>query len=189
MTPRIPLAATGFLALALAITACAPTPDPAPTKTTTAEKPVEAPPATAAAEEPDPAPTKGAEPTCDTIISAGTVKALKEQGWTAEPTEFTLGELVLDGGIMCSWADYSAASDHGQQYGWAPIDAKTANDVQSQMLAEGWQRIDGEDGFITEDPKYAFATDEDGYGVTYEFGDGWVKYADTKQGLILVDWK
>ena len=28
----------------------------------------------------------------------------------------------------------------------------------------------------------------EGYGLTYLFGDGWVKYADTKQGLLLVVW-
>ncbi len=27
----------------------------------------------------------------------------------------------------------------------------------------------------------------DGYGLTYLFGDGWVKLADTRQSLILVD--
>ncbi|MFE6733909.1 hypothetical protein [Microbacterium sp. NPDC057650] len=188
MNPRIPLAATGILALALAITACAPSPEPAPTKSA-AEKPVETPVATAAAEEPEPAPTKGADPTCETIISEGTVKGLEDQGWTAESADFTIGELVLDGGILCSWADYSTASDHGQQYGWAPIDAQTASKAQSTLISEGWQRVDGEDGVITEDPKYAFATDDDGYGLTYQFGDGWVKYADTKQGLVLIDWK
>ncbi|UJP11265.1 hypothetical protein L2X99_06960 [Microbacterium sp. KUDC0406] len=189
MTPRIPVAAIGILALALAITACAPSPEPAPTKTTAEKPPVEAPPATAAAEDPDPAPAEGADPTCDTIISEGTVEALKEQGWSAEASEFRVGELVLDGGLMCSWADYSTASDHGQQYGWAPVDAKTASDLQATLLSEGWQRVEGEDGVITEDPRYAFATDDEGYGVTYQFGDGWVEIADTKQGLLLIDWK
>jgi hypothetical protein len=31
-------------------------------------------------------------------------------------------------------------------------------------------------------------TDEDGYGMTYLFGDGWVTLSDTKQGLLLVTW-
>lgn len=30
-------------------------------------------------------------------------------------------------------------------------------------------------------------TDGEGYGMTYLFGDGWVKVADTKQGLVLVE--
>ena len=45
------------------------------------------------------------------------------------------------------------------------------------------------DGLIvTESSETTVATDEDGYGLTYLFGDGWVKYADTKQGLLLVRW-
>ena len=34
----------------------------------------------------------------------------------------------------------------------------------------------------------AVATDDEGYGLTYLFGDGWVKYADTKQSIALVEW-
>ena len=58
------------------------------------------------------------------------------------------------------------------------------------MIESGWRREDGADGiYITEDPQYAMGTDDDGYGMTYLFGDGWVKFADTRQSLLLIDWQ
>ena len=44
------------------------------------------------------------------------------------------------------------------------------------------------DSIVTESADTTVATDDEGYGLTYLFGDGWVKYADTKQGLLLVTW-
>ena len=41
---------------------------------------------------------------------------------------------------------------------------------------------------VTESADTAVATDDEGYGLTYLFGDGWVKYADTKQSIALVEW-
>jgi hypothetical protein len=41
---------------------------------------------------------------------------------------------------------------------------------------------------VTESADTTVATDDQGYGLTYLFGDGWVKHADTKQGLLLVTW-
>ncbi|MBT2475985.1 hypothetical protein J7E68_15735, partial [Microbacterium sp. ISL-103] len=76
---RITSAALGALLLAVALTSCAgtpegsgtPTPDPpAPSPTASAE-PV-------ATQTPAPA----VEPTCDTIVSAGPVQVLTDQGWT-----------------------------------------------------------------------------------------------------------
>ena len=29
-------------------------------------------------------------------------------------------------------------------------------------------------------------TDAEGYGITYLFGDGWVTFSDTRQGLLLI---
>ena len=50
-------------------------------------------------------------------------------------------------------------------------------------------REDAAEGvYVTESPETAIATDEEGYGMTYLFGDGWVKLADTKQGLLLIEW-
>ena len=88
------------------------------------------------------------------------------------------------------WADFSTASDHGQMYGWGSLDERASATAQSNLKRDGWLRsTEGDLVYFTEDPAYAIATDEDGFGMTYEFGDGWVKFADTKQGLLLIDWK
>ena len=46
----------------------------------------------------------------------------------------------------------------------------------------------GEGVYITEAKETTIAVDSEGYGMTYLFGDGWVKLADTKQGLLLIEW-
>lgn len=192
MRTRFPLA-VGTLLTALALASCAPAAEPQGASTPPAPAPAAStpPPATVA---PEPAeestPEPGADPTCDTIISSGTVDALEAQGWTAMQEEFRIGETVIDGGLMCMWADFSTASDHGQMYAWGPIDDGTADAAVAGLQRDGWLRsAEGDRTYLTEDPAYALATDDDGFGMTYEFGDGWVKFADTKQGLLLVDWQ
>ena len=37
-------------------------------------------------------------------------------------------------------------------------------------------------------PGTAIATDDEGYGMTYLFTPGQVTVADTKQGLLLIEW-
>jgi hypothetical protein len=123
------------------------------------------------------------------MISAGTVQALTDAGWTAQPKEFVVGGVPLADGLLCFWADYTVGSDHGQLYGWAALSADDAAAAQAGLLAEGWRREDGDGGvYITEEPQFAMGTDADGYGMTYLFGDGWLRFADTRQGLILVEW-
>lgn len=186
MTPRIMSATAGVLLLLAALTACAtPTAPPSsPTPRAVAPSP------TATADPVStPAPEKPATVTCESMISAGTVAALTDAGWTAQSKEFVVGGVALSEGLLCFWADYTVASDHGQLYGWAAVDGDTAAKAQAGLLAEGWKREDGPDGiFFTEDPRYAMSTDADGYGMTYLFGDGWVRLADTRQGLILIEW-
>ena len=41
--------------------------------------------------------------------------------------------------------------------------------------------------YVTENPDYSIAVDESGFGMTYEFGDGWVTLAYTKQSLVLIN--
>jgi len=122
------------------------------------------------------------------MISAATVDALTSQGWTFQEQELRIGETPVDGGLLCSWADYTTASDHGQMYGWGPISERLARTAESGLERDGWLRSSA-DGrtYLTEDPAYAIATDDEGFGMTYEFGDGWVKFADTKQGLLLIE--
>lgn len=188
MSPRIPLTFSA-LAAVLLLASCAapdPTPPPSSSPSTSAE------PTTAATTAPVDVktPTPGAEPTCKTIITPGTVEALTSQGWTSKQEELRIGETLVEDGLLCMWADFSTASDHGQMYGWGTLDARTADVAQSNLKRDGWLRsTDGDLVYFTEDPAYAIATDEDGFGMTYEFGDGWVKFADTKQGLLLIEWK
>ncbi|UWF78369.1 MULTISPECIES: hypothetical protein [Microbacterium] len=188
MTARIP-AALGVLALLAGLAACAAAAPPARETSGPSSAPREDLPAVTTAPEPVETTTPPTEPTCETLISPATVEALTAQGWTAKEKEFRIGAMPpLEGGMLCLWSDYSTASDHGQMYGWAPIDAVTAAEAQQTLLAEGWLRDDDTSGvYITEDPQYAIAVDDEGYGMTYLFGDGWVTFADTKQGLLLIE--
>lgn len=183
---RFTSAALGALLLAVALTSCSGAPETAASPTPQAPKPS---PTASAEPASTPTPTAAAEPACDTIVSAGTVQVLTDQGWTFEEKEFVIGGVTLDQGLLCFWADYTVASDHGQLYGWSEISAEDAATAQTALLKEGWTREDGSDGvYITENPQFAMGVDEDGYGMTYLFGDGWVKFADTRQGLILIEW-
>ena len=165
---------------------------------TASTEPPEASPFASAAPTPDgsvepvatPAPsTPAAELSCESIISVGTVDALSDAGWTSEPKEFVIGDVELTEGLLCFWADYSVGSDHGQLYGWSPITVDEAAQAQTSLVAGGWRREDAPEGvYFTEDPQYSMGTDDAGYGMTYLFGDGWVKLADTKQGLVLIEW-
>lgn len=186
--PRIVSVAAGAALVLTALTACSAPGTASPTPTPDA--PTSAPQASVEpAATPDPEPTPGAL-TCESMISAGTVTALTDAGWTAETKDFVIGDTTIpeESGLLCFWGDYSVGSDHGQLYGWAELSASAASDAQTSLLAAGWHREDAPEGvYITEDPQYAMGTDDDGYGMTYLFGDGWVKLADTKQGLILIE--
>lgn len=191
MRTPLPLA-LGALLAAATLTACAAPAEPDAVRTPTPEATASAPPAPVATTEPaaedDPAPE--GEPTCETIITEGTVEGLKSQGWTSKQEELRIGDQVFDGGLLCLWSDFTAPSDHGQMYGWAPLDAEASSTAQSTLQTEGWLRsTEGDSIFFTEDPEVAIATDENGFGMTYEFGTGWVKLADTKQGLLLIEWE
>ena len=188
MVPRTAVATAAALLMAVTLAACAGPPTDAGTPTPKAPDPA---PTSAVEPVATPAPVETAtpEPTCDTMISPGTVEALTDAGWTAESKEFVIGGVPLPDGLLCFWADYTVASDHGQLYGWSEMSAADAAEAQVTLLAEGWQREDGPEGiYVTENPQYAMGVDEEGYGMTYLFGDGWVKFADTKQGLILIEW-
>lgn len=190
MKTPIPLTAVAVLA-ALSLASCSGTPPEAtaaPSVTKTPETPKAT--VTPAPAQPAAPSAPSAEPTCDTIISPGTVDALTSQGWTFEQEEFRIGETVVADGLLCLWADFTTASDHGQMYAWGALDEVASRTAQSGLQRDGWLRsTEGESTFYTEDPAYAIATDDEGYGMTYEFGDGWVKFADTKQGLLLIEWE
>lgn len=47
------------------------------------------------------------------------------------------------------------------------------------LFVEGWKCEDGLDGmYIIEDFCYLMGMDEEGYGMIYFFGDGWVCFVD-----------
>jgi hypothetical protein len=188
MTPRIPLAAVALLLTTLVLASCAQAPEAGPTVTPTVSAPAQT--TAPVASDPTPAPeTPAAEPTCETIISEGYVETLADLGWTPKQSDFVVGSTTVDGGIYCSWADWSKASDHGQFFAWAPMDPDQQAAAQSELLAQGWLReSDGTRVYFTEPAESAFQTDEEGYGMTYEFGDDWVTFADTKQSLVLISW-
>ena len=145
------------------------------------------------APEPEASPSSDAvssdEPTCETIISPATAADFDSLGWTVLADRFVVASVSLPDGIQCVWGDFSTATDHVQIFGWAPITQTQAEIAESELVAEGWTREESDHGvYITENPDTAIALDEDGYGLTYLFGDGWVKYADTKQGILLVEW-
>lgn len=189
MSPRIPLLFSALAGALLLVSCSAPSPGPQTAQPAPTGSPSTTVPATSGPVEHN-TPRPRADPTCETIITAGTVEALTSQGWTVKQQELRIGEILVEDGLLCMWADYSTASDHGQMYGWGTLDARTADSAKANLQRDGWLRSSrGEVVYYTEDPAYAISTDEDGFGMTYEFGDGWVKFADTKQGLLLIEWE
>jgi len=192
MIRRISLAALAAVTIALTLSACAAAAEPEPTPTSTPTETAAASPEPTRTPTPTPTPkeTAGAAPTCETIIAPSTITALSEHGWTYKEHDFRLGEDIVEGGIQCVWGDYTVPSDHVQVFGWAPIDQAASSAAQQRLIAEGWQRADA-DGhvYITENPETAMSPDEEGFGMTYEFGDGWVTVADTRRSLILVEFE
>nr|WP_307330727.1 hypothetical protein [Microbacterium sp. SORGH_AS_1204] len=165
-------------------TACtAATPDAAPSVAESAAGPTIAPPpttATPASETPD--------PTCENIIPQATADDFTSLGWVSQEEPFRIGATTLDDGIQCKWGDEKIASDRVQIFGWAPIDEAAAKTARDELVASGWQvEVDADGTYVTENPEWLGGRGVDGYGLTYLFGDGWVKLADTRQSLILVD--
>ncbi|WP_150957422.1 hypothetical protein [Microbacterium testaceum] len=184
MTPRRLLAATGFLA-ALALAGCTSAPDTAPSVAASATA-TDAPVAEAA---PSATPTtEPITPTCDNIIPTSTVEDFKSLGWTSQEEPFRIGATALNEGIQCKWGDAKVASDRVQIFGWAPIDDATAQQAEKDLVASGWKlERDADGAYVTENPDWLGGRGVDGYGLTYLFGDGWVKFADTRQSLLLVE--
>lgn len=187
--PLIRLGAVVLLASSAAFaTACSASPPSAAPTDSAAPAPSSPSPTPDATSDPDTA-GADADPQCDTIIPASLVNQFKGLGWSANAEPFRINGVPIEGGLQCTWGDLTVASDHVQIFGWAPITAETADTSRTELLASGWRREDGPEGiYITESASTAITTDGQGYGLTYLFGDGWVKYADTKQGLLLVTW-
>ena len=187
-SPRsLPLASLAVLgAAALLLTGCSGSAEPDPTATVGTTAPSGAP--TDAA--PQPSASADAAPvdaTCESILDADTVAQFGAQNWTYKETPFAAGGVTLDDGLQCTWADYDVPSGNLMIFGWAPITADQAAQMQQGLEAEGWlSEDDGTNSYITEDPMQAPTVDDNGYGMTYQFGDGWVTVADVKQNLLLI---
>ena len=173
--------ATAVSAVALS-TACSPTsPGAGPSVGSTSGAPGAAPSALPTID-PD-------DVTCDNMLSADTVDTFTATGWTVREDPFVILDLELPQGTSCTWGDFSSpTSDDLVLFGWSPISDADASATQAALEAEGWQREDDSRGvLITEDPAAALRVDDEGYGITYLFRNGWVEVSDTKQGLDLID--
>ncbi len=187
MTPRsfASLAAVGLTALLL--TGCGTgSQDPAPTATVGTDAPTTAP--TAAQPDPTSSPDAGGlDATCDSIVVADVHEQLVAKGWSFKETPFAAGGVTLDDGLQCTWADFTKPSGNLLLFGWAPLTGDQATKIQNSLEQQGWKRQSEVDYvYMTQDASQAPTVDENGYGMTYEFGDGWVTLADTKQNLLLI---
>lgn len=182
--PRLVVTAAAF-AIALGLTGCAASPDPAPSASV---------PQTLPSSTPTPTPSKTtpvdrpADLTCETLISPDVVAAFVEAGWEPQEDVFRIGSREFPDGLWCVWGAAGAVTASLQIYGWAGIDAADAEEAQAELTDGGWVSETTPQGvYVTENPDTTVATDDDGYGMTFLFGDGWVAVADTKEGLLVID--
>lgn len=182
------LPAAVLVALSMLVTGCATTAQPAPSASTVTTAPTAD--ATGAGQ-PTPTATAStgvADASCETLVSTDILADLTTQGWTYREDPFVIGDLTLDDGLQCMWADFTTASGNLLLFGWAPITNDEAAQAQDQLVTQGWTVEEGGDSlYVTEDGTQAPTVDADGYGMTYEFGDGWVTVSDTKQNLLLIE--
>ncbi|HKT57365.1 MAG TPA: hypothetical protein VJR25_11390 [Microbacterium sp.] len=123
--------------------------------------------------------------TCENMIPAATVTAFRAAHWTATRGPLYVGDVRIDRGLQCTWG--GASGEGGEIFGRGPIDQATAKDAEQQLLSQGWRRIDAPEGvYITAGKDMILNPDDEGYGMTYLFSDGWVKVASTKQGILLI---
>ncbi|MDZ8202027.1 hypothetical protein RZO50_10915 [Microbacterium sp. SSW1-59] len=181
---------TALTVATLALAACSAAPEPAVTEEAL-PSPNATSPAPTVTSEPtkDPEPVSVGVPTCEGIIPDSLIAEFEAEGWSFEEDSFRVGGLEIAEGVQCLWGDFTIASDHVQLFGWAPITSEESGIAQADLVAAGWRSETDDRGVIvTESADTTVATDDEGYGLTYLFGDGWVKYADTKQSLVLVEW-
>jgi hypothetical protein len=187
-TPAIGVVLLLSATLALAGCASSATPSAAPTAdaTVTVPAPTETVSGSEAPTGPD---APSGEPTCDGIIPSTTVEAFTKEDWTFREDPFYVGNINLAGGIQCTWGNASVASDQVQVFGWAPMTDAQRGEVEKELVDSGWKKFT-EDGveYITATDDMIMNPDDDGYGMTYRFGKGQITFADTKQGLLLVEW-
>jgi len=184
---RLRHASAALLVTVLALAGCSASPGPDAAPSVAPSATATDPPTTDPSDGPDATPGP-IDPTCENIIPKGTVDDFLSLGWTFQEEPFRIGATELDDGIQCKWGDQKIASDRVQIFGWAPIDAATAATAEKDLVASGWKlERESEGTYVTENPEWLGGRGVDGYGLTYLFGDGWVKFADTRQSLLLVE--
>lgn len=136
-----------------------------------------------------PSPAAIPAPTCAGILSPATVHALTKTGWTARQDPFYIGNTRMAGGIQCTWGDPRHPTDDVQVYGWAPTTAARTAAAAKELTATGWRKVtDDQDTCYTAAGDMITGADSDGFGMTYCFTADHVTVADTRQGLLLVQW-
>lgn len=172
------------LAVVLGLTGCAADPEPVPSTSAPEALP---------SSTPSPTPTqvgpveRPANLSCETLIAPDVVAAFAEAGWEAQEDVFRIGSREFPDGLWCIWGAAGAVTASVQIYGWAGIDPSDAEEAQAELTDSGWVAEETPDGlYITENPDTTVATDDDGYGMTFLFGSGWVAVADTKEGLLVI---
>jgi hypothetical protein len=139
--------------------------------------------------ESQPAPTWD-NPTCDNTITADSLARYQAAGWTGQVRDQTwlIGGRPAKNGILCQWMeDHSVVPDNFTWLGWAPAaDAEAM--ITDLILEGGWRREDATEGiYVTaDDAQMMPIVDADGYGATYLFVDGQVRYASTKSELVSI---
>lgn len=185
--PARTVVAAAVTALALLTVSCSPAEAPA-AQDPTPQAPVETPAGEAPASTPEPTETAvpAEDVTCETLVLPETVATFTEAGWTPKEEPFLIGEREMPGGIRCMWADFSVESNDMMVLAWAPVAADDAAAIEAELVAEGWKREEDADGVLVTEPN-PLTVDDDGYGFTYRFGDGWVTLADWKANLVLIE--
>ena len=173
------------LVTALVLSGCASTPDAEPSVPPSSAAPTATPTPTRTAIVPVARPE---DLTCETLIAPDLVAAFVEAGWEAQEEAFRIGSREIPDSLWCIWGAAGALTTGLQIYGWAGIDPVEAEKAQEELTEGGWVAEESPDGmYVTENPDTTVATDDDGYGVTFLFGDGWVAVADTKEGLLVIE--
>ena len=179
--PRRPLAVAVALA-ALALAGCAGSSAPVPT--------IAAPSTPPAGSDPSPSATPtvdAVEITCESLVTPDTLDELTAQGWEVKEEPFVVDDITLAAGMQCTWGDFSTANGNLLLFGWAPVTDDEADAMQDALTADGWRTEEDPEGLVVTAPEGEGLTfDDEGYGQTYRFGDGWVTVADTKQNLLLI---
>ena len=142
----------------------------------------------------DPTPTEAAPPveeaiapTCENIVSADVLAEMQGFGWIP-----TLEPWVLPGdveaGILCTWDLTSppAPADSASRYGWAALTPGEEAQVIAALGEDAAlirEEVDGDLRFVSPDGPN---TDAEGFGYTFIFSGGNVRYSITKADALTV---